>query len=131
MKMTFARIVLPVIGFGFFLSCSKGPGTGGSSTIRGKIYDTVTNTLGQHVDSGYAMKEDVYIVYGTDVFYANKTSTGDDGTYEFPYLKKGNYTIYAYSKCYTCPNQKESIRISVDIAKNHTVVVAPQINILK
>src|SRR5436853_5610151 len=81
------------------LSCKKGPGQGGTSSIRGKLYEINFNSnFSARIDSGYIGKEDIYIIYGNDATYSDNQKTNYDGTYEFKYLRKGNYRVFAYSK---------------------------------
>ncbi len=81
-----------------FISCKKEEGTGGRYSIKGKIfimdYNSTFSTL---KGSFYAQNESVYIIYGDDATYGDNQKTNYDGTYEFKYLRKGKYTIYAYS----------------------------------
>lgn len=84
-------------------SCEKPAGEGGKASITGKIwvkrYNEVTGiaipaSLGGEYAGAY---EDVYIIYGDDATYGDKVQANPDGIYEFKYLRKGNYKIYAYS----------------------------------
>jgi len=85
-----------------FLSCKKGPGEGGRTSIIGKVWaeewDDISYT--QHYDSldRWAMDEEVYIIYGDDASYGDRIRTGPDGVFEFKYLREGDYTIYVYSE---------------------------------
>ncbi|MCX6294935.1 MAG: hypothetical protein NTX97_02525 [Bacteroidetes bacterium] len=80
-------------------SCKKPAGEGGNSTITGKIHTTNYNSTFTVVNAVYdSPDQDVYIIYGDDATYGNKTKTGPDGVFEFKYLRKGNYKIYVYSK---------------------------------
>ena len=83
-------------------SCSKEAGEGGTSTIYGTVwvidYDKDGNLKGEY----FGFDEDVFIVYGDNDVIDEKTSTNYNGKYEFNYLRKGTYTIYAYSNCDTC-----------------------------
>ena len=115
----FWLISIPVI---LFSSCTKGPGEGGTSTIKGKVYAYNYDVLGQLTGQYFAPEEHVYIVFGDDGYYSIDNKTGYDGTYEFPYLKKGHYTIYAYSKCTTCPSGYEPVFIQADVTSNNSVV---------
>jgi len=100
MKNSFLNIILSVAVVSvMFASCKKDPGEGRNSSIYGKIYAkdyngsfTVLN------DQYYSPDEDVYIIYGNDKSYSDRTRTGPDGTYEFKYLRTGKYTVYVYSK---------------------------------
>lgn len=107
-----------------FAGCTKGPGEGGRSTIKGKVYAYNYNTLGVLVSEGFAPEVHVYLVFGDDGFYSLDTKTGYDGTYEFPYLKKGQYTVYAYSKCTTCTLGTEPIFQKVDVTANKSIALA-------
>ena len=73
---TISIIVLSIILF----SCSKEPGQGGSSTIKGKVYakyydKTFTVLQGE----GYMPELDVYIIYGNDASFSDRTRTNYDG----------------------------------------------------
>ena len=108
----------------FLLSgCSKGEGEGGTGTIEGKImrvlhdndnYNLTTDTIA-------GSKVDVFIVYGDDTFYGDDTETGEDGTYRFKYLKKGTYTLYAYSTLAT--GERIAVSETVKLAGGETVTV--------
>jgi hypothetical protein len=81
-----------------FIACEKGPGEGGTSKIRGKVYGYNYNSTFTFItDSGYVPDEDVYIIYGDEKTFDDDQKTNYDGTYEFRYLRKGKYTLYVYS----------------------------------
>lgn len=91
-----------IISFVFaisFISCKKPAGEGGNSSIKGKVHvrnynDNFSILLNQYAGAD----EDVYIIYGDEIAYGNKTKSGPDGVFEFRYLRKGAYKIYVYSK---------------------------------
>jgi hypothetical protein len=89
-----AFILIPILS-----ACLKEPGIGGTTTISGKIYaydyDSEMNNLRTQY---YAPDEDVFIIYGDDSIYSDRTKTSYDGSYRFEYLRPGSYTIFAYSK---------------------------------
>src|SRR5215510_11150462 len=97
-------IILSVLCLSVVLSCKKGPGEGGRTSIIGKVWaeewDDISYTV--HYDSldHWAMDEDVYIIYGDDATYGDRVKTGPDGVFEFRYLREGDYTIYVYSEAY-------------------------------
>jgi len=81
------------------ISFEKPVGQGGDSTITGKVHVTNYNSTFTVVNSTYYGGDvDVFIVYGNDATYGDKTSTGPDGVFEFKYLRTGNYKIFVYSK---------------------------------
>lgn len=107
--------------------CSSLPGDGGTSTIQGKIYVERYNEFGTLYQEYYGAEERVYIVYGDNAGYDDETRTSFDGTYKFPFLRKGTYTIFAYSDCLTCDGSVEVRTIEVEITDNHQTVVVPDI----
>jgi hypothetical protein len=91
-------ISLVILGLVSF-SCKKDEGIGGTSSIKGKVIIRDYNTnFTELIEQYYAPDEEVFIIYGDDPVYGDKVTTNYDGTYEFNYLRDGNYKIYAYSK---------------------------------
>jgi hypothetical protein len=107
-------------------SCKKEPGSGGKSTIYGKVlvkeYNS-TFTVLEEIYYGPGLW--VYIVYGDDRDYGDRIQTSYDGTWEFKYLRPGTYHVYAFSKDSTLqtnaqvpvmrdvvvPNKKQDIEV--------------------
>lgn len=92
----FAFFILFAIGF---MACKKQAGEGGFASIKGKVWVEDWNaafTLKNGEYAGY--DRDIYIVYGDAVGYSERTRADYNGMFEFKYLRKGNYTIYVYSK---------------------------------
>lgn len=82
-----------------FSGCLKEPGPGGNSTISGKVYAYDYNAEGTNLRARYyAPDEDVYLIYGNDSIFSDRTLTSFDGSYRFGYLRPGTYTVFAYSK---------------------------------
>ncbi|MDR2388531.1 MAG: hypothetical protein LBD89_01930 [Tannerellaceae bacterium] len=83
-------------------ACNSDEGTGGSLSIQGTLYNII------HSDEDYtfstdtlpAEKQDVYLIYGNnpEAYFGDDTETDPQGLYRFDYLRKGNYTVYAYSE---------------------------------
>jgi hypothetical protein len=118
----------------FLFSCEKPEGKGGSSTIKGKIYAREYNSNYTLLTAEYfAEEEDVYIIYGDDDIYSDDFKTHYDGSYEFTYLRKGKYTIFAYSddSTFTSASGKVVKSVEVEITENDQVVEADVINIIK
>jgi hypothetical protein len=140
-KATSYGFYILVLFFHFLTSCKKDEGLGGTSTIKGKVivYD---------FDAGFsspvplaiypATDEDTYIIYGTDhTTYDDDYKTSYDGSYEFKYLQKGNYRLFAYTKDSTGASvglpvlTKKAAFIDVTISSNGSTVNAPDLIILK
>ncbi|HMU69308.1 MAG TPA: hypothetical protein PKK72_11390 [Chitinophagales bacterium] len=112
-------LLLP-IAIGFLASgCTSLPGDGGTSTIHGKIYVERYNEFGTLYQDYYGPDERVYIIYGDNIGYDDEVKTSFDGTYKFPFLRKGTYTIYAYSDCLTCDGNTEARSVQVEITENN------------
>lgn len=82
-----------------FSSCKKEAGSGGTSSIKGKVYARYYDKYFYvQTDSAYAPDIDVYIIYGDQSTIGDRIRTNYDGSYEFKYLRTGSYKIYAYSR---------------------------------
>jgi hypothetical protein len=113
--------LIPLIAFFLIMisACTKNEGIGGSSTIKGKITETIYNSSGNATASYPAQDFDVFIIYGTEnTFYNDDIKTSYDGSFEFKYLEKGNYTVFVYEDCITCPSGKKEILVSTKIESN-------------
>lgn len=90
--------ILFIVSALLIAACKK-EGVGGDASITGSIWvekwnSTFTQQIGQ-----YAGKDlYVYIVYGSHDGYDKRVKTDFNGRFEFPYLYKGSYTVYAYSR---------------------------------
>lgn len=91
--------------FGLFItgsilfSCKKPPGEGGHALIRGKIWVEDWNAAFTIKNGEYAgYDREVYIVYGEHAGFDERIRTDYKGEFQFPYLRKGKYRIYVYSK---------------------------------
>ncbi|MDQ3191428.1 MAG: hypothetical protein M3Q58_07540 [Bacteroidota bacterium] len=79
-------------------SCKKDAGTGGRAYVKGKLYTGNYHSPEiQITEEDVEPEERVYIVFGDrEDGYDNDIRTNHDGTFEFKYLRKGNYKIFAY-----------------------------------
>lgn len=95
------------------VSCKKDPGTGGRAIIKGKLkvknYNSSFTVL---QDEYYAPGENIYIIYGDESSVGDNIDTAPDGTFEFKYLRKGKYKIFAVSKDKDNPTFTGTITIS-------------------
>ncbi len=109
------------------VSCSKDEGKGGRALITGKLYVKNYNSSGIFKDEYYGPDEDVYIIYGNEPMYGDVIKTNYDGTYRFEYLRKGHYTVFAYSDCDTCASGTMPIMLETDITSSKQVVELPDL----
>jgi hypothetical protein len=116
-------------------SCSKYEGTGGRSSISGKILINqrlyVNGILTDSVSFSGA-KEDVYIVYGSEPSgISDKVECSYDGTFKFDYLQPGTYTIFAYNELFnTGPNASNNdddyytnvaVKLTIELGKKEDI----------
>ncbi len=129
-NLLYIAIIL-VIGIS---SCSKPAGEGGTSRIKGKIYIRDYNsTFTILQDQFYAMEERVYIIYGDNDFYDDDIRTSYDGTYVFDNLRKGTYSVFAYSddSTFTAPGGMYPVIQTVEITEEYQTIEVPTIILLK
>ncbi len=126
-------LILTLASFLIF-SCSKEEGVGGRSSIKGKVYaKNYNSSFTQILSEYYAPEENVYIIYGDNQNYDDKIKTGPDGTFEFKQLRKGNYTVYVYSKdtTFTIASGVEAKYANAEIKDKEEVVSLPDFEIIK
>jgi hypothetical protein len=112
-RIFFTLLILSAV---VLVSCKKEEGVGGTNKITGKVLIRQYNTnFTELQEQYYATDEDVFIIYGDDDVYGDKTSTTFNGTYEFDYLREGKYTIYAYSKDSADYPSKKMIPVIVEV----------------
>jgi hypothetical protein len=115
-------------------SCKKPAGTGGNSSIKGTVLvkDYNKSFVLQHEYPGVDVE--VYIIYGDDVTEGDKVNTNSNGEFEFKYLRKGNYKVYAIGdeRIGTTSDVRDvAVSLDVTISKNKSTVDAGQITINK
>ncbi len=129
-----------VLMLAMLAGCKKDEGKGGTSTIKGKVivhdYDAFFQSSAP-LDIYPAIDENTYIIYGADgSTYDDDFKTSYDGSYEFKYLQKGKYRLFAYSKDSTgaasgFPSLNDvPVFVDVEITSNGSTVTAPDIIIL-
>lgn len=134
--MKFIKATVLFFVFAIFVTACNKEGEGGSATIKGKLMIQLINkTTLDSLTTYEAQDERVYIVYGDDDIYGDDTRTTYNGNYEFDYLYKGNYTIYAYSECLLhledCPGEIETMIENVAISSTNETLTVPTITIKK
>lgn len=115
-------------------SCKKTAGEGGTSSIKGTIVVEDWNKSFTIKNGEYpGFDEDVYIIYGDDVSYGERTKANNKGEFEFKYLRKGKYKIYVYSEDKTLQAVSGSISVEkeTEISKNKTTITLDEIRIYK
>ncbi len=104
----------------------------GTSRITGNIHVLNYNTLGVFVNEGPGPDIDVYLIYGTNAIptaYTDKVTSNFDGSFSFPDLGKGEYTVYCYSKCTTCASGTQAVFANGVISSDNSTIDVGQITI--
>lgn len=127
-KVVIGSLILVAVG-----SCRKEPGEGGRSSIKGKVkvkdYNSEFTIL---IDEYYAQGENVYITYGDNTTVGENVKTSYDGSFEFPYLRKGKYKVFVVSKDTTSPGLTADVSVikEVEITAKKQVVQLQDIVII-
>lgn len=98
-KLFIVCCLLSIVYCLFLSSCKKESGSGGNSSIKGKIWVRQYVLNFSSLDEEYAgADEEVYIIYGDETSYGDRIRSDYEGDFEFKYLRKGSYKIYVYSE---------------------------------
>jgi hypothetical protein len=126
------QLLILLVCFVSFFSCSKYEGQGGAATLKGVVIEQRYNSLGNVIASYPAPDQDVYIIYGSEnTFYDDDIKTSFDGSYEFRYLRKGSYKIFVYEDCITCPSGQKEVLKEVEITEKNQELILDTIYIKK
>ncbi len=125
------KLILPIfILLMVFSSCRKVEGPGGSVTIKGVVIER--NNVGTSIFEYPAADQDVYIIYGSEnSFYDDDVSTSYDGSFEFRYLQKGDYQIFAYQDNPSVASGTDEVLVQVNASENNQVIILDTIYIDK
>ena len=125
------KLILPIfILLMVFSSCRKVEGPGGSVTIKGVVIER--NHVGTSIFEYPAADQDVYIIYGSEnSFYDDDVSTSYDGSFEFRYLQKGDYQIFAYQDNPSVASGTDEVSVQVNASENNQVIILDTIYIDK
>lgn len=98
-KSNFSECLVVIFSLALvFNACKKPPGPGGQASVKGKVYAyDYDNTVNYLISKGYSPGTKVFIVYGNNNDIGNTITTSIDGTFEFKYLTKGHYKVFANS----------------------------------
>lgn len=80
-------------------SCEKTPGTGGTGSITGTIYEQFYNDdFSSQIYQRPAVDEEVFILFGDDHQLGDRTFTTVGGVFAFDFLYPGHYSLYFMSE---------------------------------
>lgn len=79
--------------------CEQGEGYGGSSRITGKVVTKYYNDdYSVVIRETPAVDEEVFLLFGDNENVGDKVETSATGSFEFPFLNAGEYTVYYSSR---------------------------------
>lgn len=123
--MKIIRLIIVFVTLSLSLtSCLTDEGEGGSGTIQGFLFNIKHNddNFALTSDTAYAVKTDVYIIYGDHIYFDDDIETDYNGFYQFKYLTPGNYTIFAYST--DAMGVKTAVTQTVTVSRGETTDVS-------
>jgi len=125
------KLILPIfVLLLVFSSCQKVEGPGGTVTIKGVIIER--NHVGTSIFEYPAADQDVYLIYGNEnTFYDDDIQTSYDGSFEFRYLQKGNYQVFAYEDDNSVASGMSEVLVNVSATENNQVITLDTIYIDK
>lgn len=83
-------------------ACEKEPGEGGRATVQGKVWGRDLDNDGFLKTEGFLGDQRVYIGVDGEATSFETVRTSYDGSYSFPFLRKGNYKVWVFSRCDSC-----------------------------
>jgi len=114
------------------VSCSKEPGSGGLAIIEGQLYENQYDPLGTSYKSKVAVGDrNIYLKYGDNTTYDDRADTDASGKYSFKNLQKGDYKVFAFSDCSSCPTGIDEVEVNVEISDKKGVTNADDISVVK
>lgn len=115
---TMKYLTVAIMAFAF-IACKKEPGTGGKTTLKGKLIGTyICEDDGRTLAADVAVPDErIYISYDATGELDDDVRTAPDGSFKFEYLQPGKYSIFTYSECLNCPTGKEVVVQEVEIGK--------------
>ncbi len=130
MRTKIKLILSLFILFTLIYSCRKVEGPGGSVTIKGVVIER--NHVGTSVFEYPAADQDVYLIYGnSNSFYDDDIQTSYDGSFEFRYLQKGDYQVFAYEDNPSVASGMSEVLFNVSATENNQVITMDTIYIDK
>lgn len=116
------KYILTILTIATLFSCSK-EGVGGSSLISGKVEKRILTRNGDVVETIPAADKSVFIIYGSESYYNDDVKTDLSGYFEFPFLEKGDYELFAYSDCIDCSTGKNTKNQTVSLSRGENTEV--------
>ena len=125
------KLILPIfILLMVFSSCKKVEGPGGTVTIKGVIIER--NHVGTSIFEYPAADQDIYLIYGSEnSFYDEDLKSSFDGSFEFRYLQKGDYQVFAYEDDNSVASGMSEVMVDVSATENNQVITLDTIYIDK
>jgi len=128
----YGLLTLVLIFFLSLVSCKKGPGLGGEASISGKVRGVVYDkSFTKILDSSSIANWTMCIIYGSDLEVDGTQKTTYDGTFDFQYLREGQYTVYTYSRSHLTNLADSAVAVNINISGKKQSYVIPDLVIYR
>ncbi|MBL7765712.1 MAG: hypothetical protein JNJ58_06455 [Chitinophagaceae bacterium] len=112
-----------------FISCKKEAGFGGQGSIKGKVYAYDYSPSGTLNSQAYVGGVNVYIAVTGSGNILKQVDSDYQGNYTFEELREGKYTLWVYSDCDSCTDNKTPVVQTIDLSGNKDEKVLPDFKI--
>lgn len=119
------QVLFGLLCAGLLSACKKDPGFGGQSSIAGKVYVKDYDKSGYLKSEGYSGDIRVTIGVAGEAYELDDQRTQHDGSYQFRFLRKGDYQIWVYGKCDTCLMDQQLHLQEVSITGKKQTITLP------
>lgn len=110
------RITGLLTAVALFSSCSKEPGEGGNSIVKGQVIERRYIIYPGNYTEKALTDEDVFICYGIDDNTVDdRIRTSFDGSFKFSELRKGKYRVFVYSEDTAAGNRGNPVVVIKDV----------------
>lgn len=130
------KSVLPLLLSVILISCNKEPGPGGLASIKGRVYVYDLTAGLDTVSKGYIGDMRVFIGSADESVQFDDTRTSYDGSYEFKFLRKGNYKLWVIAESDTfsvtlppLPDGQQYYMQDVEVKEKKEEVTVPDFTI--
>ncbi|MBX7242645.1 MAG: hypothetical protein K1X92_12960 [Bacteroidia bacterium] len=107
-------------------ACKKEPGFGGNASVKGVVWVKSYNGTFTYLYGEFPGADaDVYLKAENQIAPLDRIKTNYNGQFEFPFLYKGKYEVYTYSKdssLNAIPGASKTILKAFEITQNREIV---------
>lgn len=103
-------ILLGIAALVVLAGCDPAEGYGGTARITGKVVTKYYNDdYSMLIREAPAVDEQVFLLFGDNVNVGDRVESSPTGSFEFPFLQPGTYTVYFTSRDTTYTGEVENV----------------------